>query len=51
MSYEYEKNRVLSRSESNIDVTLGEIIGSSFIDYRKKWHEINEKKNISDFPI
>ena len=51
MSYEYEKNRVLARSENNIDVTLGEIIGSSFIDYRKKWHEINEKKNISEFPL
>ena len=51
MSYEYEKNRVIAKSEKNIDETLGEIIGSTFIDYRKKWNEINNTKNISKFPL
>ena len=51
MSYEYEKNRVLAKSEKNIDDTLGKIIGDNFVDYRKKWNEVNNKRNISEFPL
>lgn len=51
MSFEYKQTRVLAKSEKSIDDTLCEILGSDFLEYRKRWHEVNKDKLLTNFPL
>ena len=51
MSFEYKQTRVLAKSEKSIDDTLSEILGHKFLEYREKWHKVNNSKLRTPFPL
>ena len=50
-SYTTDGKVKLLSSEEDINQKLGKIIGSKFIEYRRKWDLANKMELVTDFPL